>query len=87
MTTPNGPPPFPDGPVPDWAQDTPRPTPPPPPRHTDRPRVIRDVGQAVAIQSALGDIDKAVRILHRAGLSWDDIELAFFEAMKDTFSC
>jgi hypothetical protein len=47
--------------------------------------VIRDVGQAVVIQSALGDIDKAVRILHRAGLSWDDIELAFFEAMKDSF--
>ena len=78
---PNGPPP----PLPDWARDTPRPTPPPPPRRTDRPRVIRDVGQAVVIQSALGDIDKAVRILHRAGLSWDDIELAFFEAMKDSF--
>jgi len=60
---------------------------PPPPKRTDRPRVIRDVGQAVVIQSALGDIDKAVRILHRAGLSWDDIELAFFEAMKDTFNC
>ena len=81
MTPPNGPPP----PIPDWAQDAPRPTSPPPPRRTDRPRVIRDVGQAVVIQSALGDIDKAVRILHRAGLSWDDIELAFFEAMKDSF--
>ena len=81
MTPPNGPlPPFPD-----YPDDAPRPTPPPPPRRTDRPRVIRDVGQAVVIQSALGDIDKAVRILHRAGLSWDDIELAFFEAMKDSF--
>ncbi len=72
-------------PLPDWASDAPRPTPPPPPRRTDRPRVIGDVGQAVAIESGLGDLNTAVRKLKQAGLSWDEIELAFFEAMKEEF--
>jgi hypothetical protein len=78
------PPPLPDGRG-GWIHDTPRPTPPPPPRRTDRPRVIGDVGQAVAIESGLGDLNTAVRKLKQAGLSWDEIELAFFEAMKEEF--
>jgi hypothetical protein len=47
--------------------------------------VIGDVGQAVAIESGLGDLNTAVRKLKQAGLSWDEIELAFFEAMKEEF--
>jgi hypothetical protein len=81
MTPPNGPPP----PLPDWAHDTQRPTSPPPPRRTDRPRVIRDVGQAVAIESGLGDLDTAVRKLKQAGLSWDEIHNAFYKAMRDSW--
>jgi hypothetical protein len=78
------PPPLPDGRG-GWIHDTPRPTSPPPPRRTDRPRVIRDVGQAVAIESGLGDLDTAVRKLKKAGLSWDEIHNAFYKAIRDSW--
>jgi hypothetical protein len=77
---PNGPPP----PPPDWAFDTPRPTSPPPPRRTHRPRVIRDIGQAVAIQSGLGDLDAAICKLKQAGLSLREIHSAFYDALQDS---
>jgi hypothetical protein len=83
MTPPNGPPP----PFPDYPDDTPRPTSPPPPRRTDRPRALPTWSEAVAIQSGLDDLDTAVRKLKKAGQSWDEIELAFFKAMKAEFGC
>jgi hypothetical protein len=81
MTPPNGPPP----PIPDWAQDAPRPTSPPPPRRTDRPRVIRSVQQAVAIHDALCSLGHAVRRLKEAGLSHVEIEEAFRAEMKPSW--
>ncbi len=81
MTPPNGPPP----PIPDWAQDAPRPTSPPPPRRTDRPRVIRSVQQAVAIHDALCNLARAVRRLKEAGLSDDEIKQAFWAEMKPSW--
>jgi hypothetical protein len=84
MTPPNGSPPFPDGPVSDWTANTPRPTPPPPPRRTDRSQVIDSIGQAVAIQSALGDLDAAICKLKQAGLSLREIHSAFYEALQDS---
>jgi hypothetical protein len=81
MTPPNGPPP----PLPNWAHDTPRPTPPPPPRRTDRPRVICDVGQAVAIHEALYSLGHAVRQLKEAGLSDDEIRQAFWAKMLSSW--
>jgi hypothetical protein len=56
-----------------------------PPKPTTRPRVIRDIGQAVAIQSGLGEMDKAIRALKRAGLSWGEIHTAFWNAMRDSW--
>ena len=58
---------------------------PPPPKRTGCPRVIRDVGQAVAIESGLGDLDVAIRKLKKAGLSWDEIHNAFYKAMRDSW--
>jgi hypothetical protein len=80
----NGPPPLPDGRE-TWAHDTPRPTSPPPPRRTDRPRVIRSVGQAVAIHEALCSLGHAVRQLKEAGLSDADIEQIFRTEMKPSW--
>ncbi len=76
MTPPNGPPP----PIPDWAQDTPRPTPPPPPR-----RMMYTANKAGEIHAGLCVLRNAVKQLKQAGQSWDEIEVAFFEAMKAEF--
>ena len=59
--------------------------PPPLPRRTDRPRVIRSVEQAVAIHQALCSLGRAVHQLKQTGLSHLEIEEAFRAEMADTW--
>ncbi len=85
MTPPNGPPPFPDGPVPDWARDTPRPTPPPPPS-VNRRAFIRSEWDEVeenAAREGMAKLRKAVAQLHFAGYTGREIERMFWAAMRN----
>ena len=85
MTPPNGPPPFPDGPVPDWARDTPRPTPPPPPS-VNRRAFIRSEWDEVeenAAREGMKALRRAVARLHFAGCTGREIERMFWAAMRN----
>ena len=73
---PNGPPPFPEGPLPDWAHDTPRPAPPPPPR-----RMMYTANKAGEIHAGLCILRNAVQQLKHAGLSNEEIKLASWAEM------
>ncbi len=74
---PNGPPP----PLPDWAQDTPRPTSPPPPRR----RTINPVVYAALIGSYRLTMRRVIVDLRSAGLSDADIEQIFRTEMKPSW--
>jgi hypothetical protein len=83
MTTNKPTPPFPDGPLPDWAQDTPRPTPPP---SVNRRAFIRsewDEVEANAAREGMVRLRKAVAQLHFAGCTGREIERMFWAAMRD----
>ena len=72
MTPPNGPlPPFPD-----YPDDAPRPTPPPPPR-----RMMYTANKAGEIHAGLCILRNAVQQLKHAGLSNEEIKLAFWAEM------
>jgi hypothetical protein len=74
MTPPNGPP------LPDWAQDTPRPTPPPPPRRRARDLIGSDNSLA---RDGLRALRRAVQDFRAAGMSNAEIERAFWAAIRD----
>jgi hypothetical protein len=74
---PNGPPP----PIPDWAQDAPRPTSPPPPRR----RAINPVVHAALIGSYRLTLRRVIVDLRSAGLSDADIKQIFWAEMKPSW--
>ena len=86
MTPPNGPPP----PIPDWAQDTPRPTSPPPPRrrqpvpqsYKPAPHYLDDTDDSLA-RDGLRALRRAVQDFRGAGLSNAEIERAFWAVIRD----
>ncbi len=75
---PNGPPP----PLPDWAQDTPRPTPPPPPRR--RARDLIDSDNSLA-RDGLRALRRAVQDFRLAGMSNAEIERALTVLLRDSW--
>ena len=92
MTPPNGQPPFPDGPIPDWAQDTPRPTPPPPPRrrqpaprnYRPAPHYLDDTDDSLA-RDGLRALRRAVQDFRLAGMSNTEITRALTVLLRDSW--
>jgi hypothetical protein len=89
---PNGPPPFPDGPVPDWARDTPRPTSPPPPRrrqpvpqgYKPAPHYLDDSDDGF-VRDGLRALRRAVQDFRLAGMSNAEIERALSVLLRDSW--
>jgi hypothetical protein len=69
-------------PLPDWAQDTPRPTPPPPPRR--RTRIPIDSDNSLA-RDGLRALCRAIQYFRGAGLSDADIKQIFWAEMKPSW--
>ena len=88
----NGPPPFPDGPLADWAHDTPRPTPAPQPRrrqpvpqsHRPAPHYLDDTDDSLA-RDGLRALRRAVQDFRLAGMPNTEIERALTVLLRDSW--
>ena len=81
MTPPNGPPP----PIPDWTQDTPRPTPPPPPRRRQpAPHYLDDSDDSLA-RDGLRALRRAVQDFRLAGMTNAEITRALTVLLRDSW--
>ena len=89
---PNGPPPFPEGPLPDWAHDTPRPTPPPPPRrrqpvpqhHRPAPHYLDDSDDGF-VRDGLRALRRAVQDFRLGGMTNAEIQRALTVLLRDSW--